>query len=138
MINWKKKTSIFIGRFQPFHKGHKALFLETFKNSGQVAILIMDSHNVGIKNPLKFNEIKRIINQRLKKYKKKYIIIKIPTVKEVIYGRKVGFKIKKLINKKTEHISSTQIRRNAKAKYGKKYIKSLSKINIPNLIKLEE
>ena len=75
MINWKKKTSIFIGRFQPFHKGHKALFLKTLKNSGQVALLIMDSHNVGIKNPLKFNEIKRIINQRLKKYKKKYIII---------------------------------------------------------------
>ena len=138
MINWKKKTSIFIGRFQPFHKGHKALFLKTLKNSGQVALLIMDSHNVGIKNPLKFNEIKRIINQRLKKYKKKYIIIKIPTVKEVVYGRRVGFKIKKLINKKTEHISSTQIRRNAKAKYGKKYIKSLSKINIPDLIKLEE
>jgi len=138
MINWKKKTSIFIGRFQPFHKGHKALFLKTLKNSGQVAILIMDSHNVGIKNPLKFNEVKKIINQRLKKYKEKYIIIKIPAVQEVIYGRKVGFKIKKLINKKTEHISSTQIRRNAKAKYGKKYIKSLSKINIPNLINLEE
>ena len=138
MINWQKKTSIFIGRFQPFNKGHKALFLKTLKNSGQVAILIMDSHNVGIKNPLKFNEIKRIINQRLKKYKKKYIIIKIPTVKEVIYGRRVGFKIKKLINKKTEHISSSLIRRNAKAKYGKKYIKSLSKINIPDLIKLEE
>ena len=138
MINWKKKTSIFIGRFQPFHKGHKALFLKTLKNSGQVAILIMDSHNVGIKNPLKFNEVKRIINLHLKKYKKKYIFIKIPTVKEVIYGRRVGFKIKKLINKKSEHISSTQIRRNAKAKYGKKYIKSLSKINIPDLIKLEE
>ena len=59
MINWKKKTSIFIGRFQPFHKGHKVLFLKTLKNSGQVAILIMDSHNVGIKNPLKFNEVKR-------------------------------------------------------------------------------
>jgi nicotinamide mononucleotide adenylyltransferase len=138
MINWKKKTSIFIGRFQPFHKGHKVLFLKTLKNSGQVAILIMDSHNVGIKNPLKFNEVKRIINLHLKKYKKKYIFIKIPTVKEVIYGRKVGFKIKKLVNKKTEHISSTQIRRNAKSKYGKKYNKSLSKINIPNLIKLEE
>ena len=44
--------------------------LKTLKNSGQVGILIMDSHNVGIKNPLKFNEVKRIINLHLKKYKK--------------------------------------------------------------------
>jgi len=138
MINWKKKTSIFIGRFQPFHEGHKTVFLKTLKNSGQVAILVMDSHGVGIKNPLKFNIVKRIINQRLKKYRKKYIIIKIPTVKEVVYGRKVGFKIKKITNKKTEHISATQIRKNAKTIYGKKYIKSLSRINILDLIKLEE
>ena len=26
-FNWKKKTAIYIGRFQPFHEGHKKLFL---------------------------------------------------------------------------------------------------------------
>ena len=31
MFNWKKKTSIYIGRFQPFHDGHKTLFLKTLK-----------------------------------------------------------------------------------------------------------
>ena len=50
MFNWKKKTSIFIGRFQPFHKGHKNLFINALKKSGQVAILVMDSYNENKKN----------------------------------------------------------------------------------------
>ena len=29
--NWKKKTAIFIGRFQPFHEEHKKIFLKTLK-----------------------------------------------------------------------------------------------------------
>lgn len=30
-INWKKKTALFIGRFQSFHQGHRKLFLTTLK-----------------------------------------------------------------------------------------------------------
>ena len=41
-----------------------------------------------------------MINKRLRAYKKKYIIIKIPVVKEVVYGRTVGFKVKKILDKK--------------------------------------
>ena len=84
MFNWKKKTSIFIGRFQPFHEGHKRIFLKTLKNSGQVAILVMDSHKVGIKNPLPFKNVKKKINARLKLYKKNYVFIKIPVVNELV------------------------------------------------------
>ena len=62
MFNWRKKTSIFIGRFQPFHEGHKKIFLKILKNSEQVAILVMDSHKVGIKNPLSFKSVKRKID----------------------------------------------------------------------------
>ena len=40
-FNWRKKTAIFIGRFQPFHQGHKTLFKDALNKNEQVAILVM-------------------------------------------------------------------------------------------------
>ena len=105
-FNWKKKTAIYIGRFQPFHEGHKKLFLNAFKKNGQVAILVMDSYKVNMKNPFKFEKVKKKIESCLKKYKGEYIIIKIPVVSEVIYGRKVGYKFRNVkVPKQIEKIS---------------------------------
>ncbi len=58
-FNWKKKTAIYIGRFQPFHIGHKNLFLKVLKNSDQVCILVMDSQGINKKNPYSFNIVKK-------------------------------------------------------------------------------
>lgn len=111
-FSWRKKTSILIGRFQPFHEGHFKLFLSGLKKSGQVSILVMDSYKVGKKNPIKFAKVKKIIIEKLKKYSGKYNIIKIPVTKEIIYGRKVGYKIRKVrLSKKIQIISGTQIRK---------------------------
>ena len=52
------------------------------------------------------------INKNLREYKHKYIIIKIPVVSEVVYGRMVGYKIRNIkLSKKIEKISATQIRK---------------------------
>lgn len=115
MLNWKKKTAIYIGRFQPFHDGHKLLFLNALKKNNQVCILVMDSFGINKKNPYKFTTVKKKINEALSKYKKKYIILKIPVVAEVVYGRKVGYKIRKIIlGKDIEKISATKIRKKMK------------------------
>ena len=87
-FNWKKKTAIYIGRFQPFHLGHKKLFLKALKASKQVCILVMDSKGINKKNPYSFNFVKKKISKVLKNYKDKFIIIKIPVVSSVVYGRK--------------------------------------------------
>ena len=111
-FNWRKKTAIYIGRFQPFHQGHKELFLRALKTSNQVAILVMDSYKINNKNPFKFNVVKNKINEALKKYKNRYVIIKIPVVSEVVYGRNVGYKLRKVkMSKKIEKISATMIRK---------------------------
>lgn len=112
MMNWKKKTAIYIGRFQPIHDGHFQIIKKAIKKNGQIAILVMDSYNTNKKNPFKFREVKKKIIKKLDKYKNKYVIIKIPVVSEVIYGRKVGYKINKYnIGKKLENISATKIRK---------------------------
>ena len=111
-FNWKKKTAIYIGRFQPFHLGHKKLFLKALKSSNQVCLLVMDSHNINKKNPYTFNFVKKKILQELKEYKNRFIIIKIPVVGSVVYGRKVGYKIRKInLPLNIEKISATKIRR---------------------------
>ena len=61
MFDWKKPTAIYIGRFQPFHDGHKMMFLKALKKNKQVCILVMDSYKVGKKNPYKFNLVKKKI-----------------------------------------------------------------------------
>lgn len=112
MFKWKNKTAIYIGRFQPFHDGHKNLFLKALKKDKQVAILVMDSFNINKKNPLKFSEVEKRIKLALKNYKNKFIIIKIPVVSRVVYGRKVGSKINRIhLSKRIENISATKIRK---------------------------
>ena len=111
-FNWKNKTAIYIGRFQPFHDGHKKLFTDALKKNKQVAILVMDSYNVNKKNPFKFSYVKSVIDKSLISFKGKYIVIKIPVVSEVIYGRNVGYKFRKVkVPKKIENISATKIRK---------------------------
>jgi adenylylsulfate kinase len=111
-FNWKSKSALYIGRFQPFHEGHKQLFLEGLKKYGQVALLVMNSEGINKKNPYSFLYVKKKIEKTLKKYKGKYIVIKVPVVGSVIYGRKVGYKIKKIkLSKKIESISATNIRK---------------------------
>ena len=114
-FNWKSPTAIFIGRFQPFHDGHKKLFINAIKKNKQVTILVMDSYKINNKNPFKFNVVKKKIIESLKKYNGKFIILKIPVVSEVVYGRKVGYKIRKVnLPKKIQKISATNIRNNLK------------------------
>ena len=111
-FSWKNKTAIYVGRFQPFHDGHKSIFLNALKKNKQVCILVMDSFGINKKNPYKFNYVKNKINKALVKYKKNYIILKIPVVSEIVYGRKVGYKIRNIKLPDTiEKISATNIRK---------------------------
>jgi adenylylsulfate kinase len=113
--NWKKKTAIYVGRFQPIHDGHFEIIKKAIKKNGQIAILVMDSYKISKKNPYTFNQVRNKIHKKLLHFKGKYQIIKIPVVSEFIYGRKVGYKINKYnIKKKLEKISATEIRKKLK------------------------
>ena len=42
MFDWKKPTVQMLGRWQPWHDGHTALFERAIAKTGQVAILVRD------------------------------------------------------------------------------------------------
>ena len=107
----KKPTAQMLGRWQPFHDGHYALFEEIIKKTGQVIIEVKDVKGVG-DNPYSFKSIKKKIDNDLKNFKSRYRIIKVPNISSICYGRTVGYSFEKInLPKKIQLISATKIRK---------------------------
>jgi phosphopantetheine adenylyltransferase len=107
----KKPTAQMLGRWQPFHDGHYALFERIVKKTGQVLIMVRDVQGVD-DNPFDFETVKKNIEQRLdEKYEDQYKIILVPNITNICYGRGVGYKIEEIIlEEDIQKISATKIR----------------------------
>ena len=109
MINYNKPTAQMLGRYQPFHDGHFELFKRILQKTGQVVIMVRSC--TGKNNPYPFKTVKRKINRKLREYYGKYIIIKVPNITNICYGRDVGYAIEKIsLPERIESISATKIR----------------------------
>ena len=113
----KKPTAQMLGRWQPFHDGHYALFEEIIKKTGQACIMVRDLQGVG-DNPFDFESIKSRITERLdKKYKNRFKVVLVPNITNICYGRGVGYKIEEIIlSEKIQKISATKIRKKMREK----------------------
>ena len=113
----KKPTVQMLGRWQPFHDGHYALFEEIIKKTGQACIMVRDLQGVG-DNPFDFESIKSRITERLdKKYKNRFKVVLVPNITNICYGRGVGYKIEEIIlSEKIQKISATKIRKKMREK----------------------
>ena len=108
---------MFIGRYQPWHEGHRKLFELILKKNLQVNIQVKDSFNIDKKNPFPFVKIKRMIEKDLKDFKSRIKISKVPNITDIVVGRKVGYNINKILTpKKYRNISATNIRKKLKIK----------------------
>ena len=111
-FDWKKPTALFVGRYQPFHEGHKALIVEGINRVGQVCIAVRDTQGTSEKDPFDFEMVKHFIDADMSEYSDKYIIIQIPNISNIFYGRDVGYDIEKIeLDKELESISATNIRK---------------------------
>ena len=98
----KKPTAQMLGRWQPFHDGHYALFEEIVKKTGQVCIQIRDVQGVD-DNPFDFDTVKKNIEDRLNpKYEGRFKIMLVPNITNISYGRGVGYKIEERLNPEFE------------------------------------
>ena len=113
----KKPTAQMLGRWQPFHDGHYALFEEIIKKTGQVCIQIRDVQGVD-DNPFDFETVKKNIEQRLlPNFKNRFKIVLVPNITNISYGRGVGYKIEEVVlPEKIQSISATKIRKEMREK----------------------
>ena len=114
MIDYNKPTAQMLGRWQPFHDGHLALFKKILEKTGQVIIMVRDMPQTE-NNPFIFEDIKKRIEEKLKDYTDKFDVIKVPNITNICYGRDVGYKIEEVVlSKEIQKISATEIRNKLK------------------------
>jgi len=113
-IDPNQPASLFVGRFQPFHDGHKKLMESVLKNGKPIVVAIRDTE-ISKKNPLSVTERWTLIQQGLQEYGELVKIIRIPDIDEVCYGREVGYLIRRIhLDEQIEQISATNIRAKGK------------------------
>lgn len=108
----KKPTAFFLGRYQPFHDGHKRLIEEGLARVGQVCIAVRDTQGTDDKNPFDFGYVKSRIETAMQEHKGKFTIIEVPNITNIFYGRDVGYKIEMIdLDEATKAISATSERK---------------------------
>ena len=132
MFDWKKPTTQMLGRWQPWHDGHTALFKRALLETGQVCIMI---RNVGgivgedagagrtaaqDDNPFEWMEVADNIGEALKKEGftngVEYIIMTVPNIVDISYGRGVGYTFTQHdLGEEIHNISATKIRAQLRA-----------------------
>ena len=109
-----------LGRWQPWHNGHTALFKKALLETGQVCIQIRDVQNADAgmgndDNPFDYltvrkNIIAKLLNEGFT-YEEEYVIMLVPNIVDISYGRGVGYTFTQhVLGNKVHTISATKIR----------------------------
>lgn len=111
----KERYSMFVGRFQPFHDGHRWLIEQRLKLGKKILIAAMDIHeSEPDKNPFEIDEVLERISDAFSEEIKQGLVkvISIPPIESVNYGRTVGYDIIEHVPPEDiKNISATNIRK---------------------------
>ena len=91
-FDWKKETVQMLGRWQPWHDGHRALFERLIARTGQVVIQVRDVQGWQGSNPFEVAKVKGFIRRDLDPlYQGQYEIQVVPNIVHIGWGRGVGY-----------------------------------------------
>ena len=122
-----------LGRWQPWHDGHTALFKETYAETGQVVIMVRDVEGIVGEdagggrttiqddNPFYYDYVCDAIEDGLHNAGftrgVEYVIMKVPNIVDISYGRDVGYTITEhALAEEIHDISATKIRADMREK----------------------
>lgn len=112
-FDWKKETVQMLGRWQPWHEGHRALFDRLIARTGQVVIQIRDVQGWQGSNPFEVEKVKAFIKRDLDPiYQGQYEIQVVPNIVHIGWGRGVGYTYaEETFDDAITDISATKIRK---------------------------
>jgi DNA polymerase III delta prime subunit len=112
-FDWKKETVQMLGRWQPWHAGHRALFERLIARTGQVVIQIRDVQGWQGSNPFEVEKVKAFIKHDLDPiYQGQYEIQVVPNIVHIGWGRGVGYTSgEETFDDTITEISATKIRK---------------------------
>jgi adenylylsulfate kinase-like enzyme len=112
-FDWKKETVQMLGRWQPWHDGHRALFERLIQRTGQVVIQIRDVQGWQGSNPFEVEKVKSFIRRDLDPiYQGQYEIQVVPNIVHIGWGRGVGYTSgEETFDQAVTDISATKIRK---------------------------
>lgn len=127
MTNWSKKvyvesslpakegqSAMFVGRWQPLHIGHRALFQQALDEGKNVLICIRDIQP-DEKNPFSAQQVLDNITEFYKDEPRVKVMV-IPDICSIEFGRGVGYDIiERIPPQEIYDISATKIREQMKA-----------------------
>ena len=113
VFDWQKETVQQLGRWQPWHPGHRALFDRLIQRTGQVVIQIRDCQGWQGSNPFAIDQVKNAIRRDLDPvYQGQYEIQVVPNITHIGWGRGVGYTSgEETFDESITNISGTQIRK---------------------------
>jgi DNA polymerase III delta prime subunit len=112
-FDWKKETVQMLGRWQPWHDGHRALFERLIARTGQVVIQVRDVQGWQGSNPFEVEKVKAFIKRDLDPiYQGQYEIQVVPNIVHIGWGRGVGYTSgEETFDEAVADISATKIRK---------------------------
>ena len=113
VFDWKKETVQMLGRWQPWHAGHRALFERLIAKTGQVVIQVRDVQGWQGSNPFAIEQVKGFIKRDLDPiFQGQYEIQVVPNIVHIGWGRGVGYTSgEETFDESITQISATNIRK---------------------------
>jgi cytidyltransferase-like protein len=96
-FNPRRPTALFLGHYQPFHRGHQRLIEEGLRRVGQACVAVRDTHGINDKNPLPFFAVKQRIEAALSPYAGRFVVLAMPNITNIFHGADVGYGIERIV-----------------------------------------